>query len=289
MAKATSQTQNDQLPATTNPSALATQDDLPDFAADAGQGMEEADSDSYAIPFLVVLQKGSPQVDEASGAAIEGAKSGMIYDNVSGRLFDGKKGVLLVPCHYRRVFLRWGPRGTAGGKFRGELKPEQVAQMRLQGTIKELENRLYVPNPDGSVSDKTCDRIADVRNHYVLLVDEETGAWTSALLSLGSTQIKKSKSLMTLIDGVKVPGNPNLVASSYASVVRMTTLPEQNEKGTWHGVKFERVGWNQRKELYAAGKAFHEAVKRGAVEAKYEETDDVSGGGSNVPPDDNRI
>ena len=46
---------------------------LMDFAADAGAGMEGAGQESFAIPFLSVLQKGSPQVDEASGAALEGA------------------------------------------------------------------------------------------------------------------------------------------------------------------------------------------------------------------------
>ncbi len=82
------------------------------FESDAGSGMEGTDSESFAIPFLMVLQKGSPQVDEAAGEAIEGAKAGMLFENVTSRMFDGKVGVNIVPCAYRRVFLRWGPRGT---------------------------------------------------------------------------------------------------------------------------------------------------------------------------------
>src|SRR5690349_5330031 len=88
-------------PATTLP-AVATM-----FAADAGAGMEGASVESFAIPFLNVLQKGSPQVDEASGVAIDGAKAGMLYENISGQLIDGKTGLTIVPCAYRRVFLHW--------------------------------------------------------------------------------------------------------------------------------------------------------------------------------------
>ena len=86
MAKANSKTEKE-VALVTN-SALAIPEDM--FAADAGSGMEGATSESFAIPFLSVLQKGSPQVDEASGAAIEGAKAGMLWDNVAGRMFDGK-------------------------------------------------------------------------------------------------------------------------------------------------------------------------------------------------------
>jgi hypothetical protein len=74
------------------------------FLDDAGGGMEEATADSFAIPFLAVLQKGSPQVDEASGQQIKGAKQGMIFETVTKSLFDGNKGVELVQAHYKRVF-----------------------------------------------------------------------------------------------------------------------------------------------------------------------------------------
>ena len=72
------------LPATAANTAVATMD-MSMFAEDAGAGMEGATAESFAIPFLGVLQKGSPQVDEASGVAIEGAKAGMLFENEIGR------------------------------------------------------------------------------------------------------------------------------------------------------------------------------------------------------------
>jgi hypothetical protein len=271
MATANKPTEKVNLPAEVPRAALATlAEDA--FAADAGAGMEGATSESFAIPFLGVLQKGSPQVDEADGAFVEGAKAGLFFENVTGRLYDGKTGVLLVPCAYRRTFLRWGARGEPGAGFKGEIAPEEVAQMRAEGKIVDLDGRLFVPLPDGTVNDKKCDSVRDTRNHYVLLIDEQTGAWTQALVSLVSTQIKKSKMLMSALASVKLVGAAGTYTPpTFANLVRCHSVPESNDKGTWHGVKFELAGRVDRTEVYAAAKAFHASVAKGVVEAKYED------------------
>ena len=255
-----------------------------DFAADAGAGMEGAGQESFAIPFLSVLQKGSPQVDEASGAAIDGAKAGMLFENVTGRMFSGKEGVVIVPCSYKREFLRWGARDNGGG-FKGAYSPEDVADMRAKGQIVELEGRLYAPEQDGSVSDKKSDRFNDTRNHYVLIMDQETGAWTEALLSLTSTQIKKSKMLMSALASVKLKNGAGQMFTppTFANFVRVTTVGESNDKGTWFGVKFELAGQVDRNEVYAAAKAFHANIAKGGVQVRYEEApEDASGAASSA-------
>lgn len=246
------------------------------FAEDSGAGMEGASAESFAIPFITVLQKGSPQVDEASGVAMEGAKAGMLYDNVYNALLDGKAGIDIVPCAYRRVFLRWGARGTEGGGFKGEMAPELVAEMRAAGKIVEVDGKLFVPMPDGTINEKKCDRISDTRNHYVLVLDAATGSWKEALLSLTSTQIRKSKMLMSMLAGVKLQGASGLFTPpTFANVVRLQTVGESNDKGTWFGVKFELNGTVTRQEVYAAAKAFHSSVAKGGVVAKYEDSSDA--------------
>lgn len=246
------------------------------FAEDSGAGMEGASAESFAIPFITVLQKGSPQVDEASGVAMEGAKAGMLYDNVYNALLDGKAGIDIVPCAYRRVFLRWGARGTEGGGFKGEMAPELVAEMRAAGKIVEVDGKLFVPMPDGTINEKKCDRISDTRNHYVLVLDAATGSWKEALLSLTSTQIRKSKMLMSMLAGVKLQGASGLFTPpTFANIVRLQTVGESNDKGTWFGVKFELNGTVARQEVYAAAKAFHSSVAKGGVVAKYEDSADA--------------
>lgn len=241
------------------------------FAADAGHGMETADAESFAIPFLAVLQKMSPQVDEDSPTRIEGAKAGMFFDNVSNKLMDGKVGIDIVPCAFRRVFIRWGAKSLGEG-FKGELTVEEVERIRAAGEVKELDGKLYFPMPDGSINPDKSDRLSDTRNHYVLVVDPETGAYKEALLSLSSTQIKKSKQLMAALASVRIKtANGQMVQpATYANIVRVTTVPESNDKGTWHGVIFRPNGFVKTSDIYAAGKAFWEKVTSGAVQAKYE-------------------
>lgn len=258
--------------------ALATMnDDM--FAADAGSGMEGATSESFAIPFLSILQKGSPQVDEASGVAIDGAKAGMLFENVTGRMIPAiagqGAGVLVVPCAYKRQFLHWGPRSGAGAGFRGEVSAERLAQMRAAGQVVEVEGKLLVPLPDGNLNPKLCGRISDTRSHFVLIVDEETGAWTQALMSLSSTQIKKSKALMSMLAAVKVKGpNGLFTPPTFANMVRVNTVAEKNDEGTWYGWRFEIASRVNRSDLYAAAKAFHQSVAQGSVEVRY--TDDAA-------------
>jgi hypothetical protein len=243
-----------------------------DFASDAGAGMENAGQESFAIPFLSILQRGSPQVDEASGSAVEGARAGMFYENVTGRMISGKDGVVLVPCSYKREFLRWASRDNGGG-LKGVYTPEQVADMRAKGQVVEQDGRLYAPESDGSVNPNKSDRFNDTRNHYVLIIDQETGAWTEALLSLTSTQIKKSKMLMSALASVKLKNSSNQLFTppTFANLIHATTVGESNDKGTWFGVKFELAGQVDRSEVYAAAKAFHASIAKGGVQVKYED------------------
>lgn len=294
MAKATPATQSKTQPTTAaavREDAAVVVADQPSFESDAGQGMEGATAESFAIPFLGVLQSNSPQVDEASGTAIEGARAGMLYESVTGRLISGKPdaGAKFVPCAYRRVFLRWGPRGGEHAGFKGELSPEAVATLRARGDVVDVDGRLVFPDADGNIKRAKdgsilCDRLADTRNHYVLLLNEADGSWQQALLSLASTQIKKSKALMAAMASVKIKGASGMFTpATFANVVHATTLPESNDKGNWFGLRMELVGRVDRQELYAAAKAFRDSVVKGNVEVKYEEAEPAAPGGGGRP------
>ena len=242
-----------------------------DFSADVGAGMENADADSFAIPFLRVLQTNSPEVDASSGRAVEGAKAGMLYNSVTGDMYDGKKGCQFIPSAYQRRFLRWAPRGSSGQGFRGELLPEQVAELRGAGRIVDHEGRLYYPLDDGTVDRDRCDRIQDTRNHFGCVLDK-ADVPQKVLLSLTSTQIKKSKLLMALLAGQTREVHGQLVTPpTFLFRVRITTVPESNDQGSWFGVQFDLDGDVDNAAHYAAAREFHRTVSKGDVEVKYEE------------------
>jgi hypothetical protein len=228
------------------------------FEEDTGKGMANVDADSVAIPFLAVLQSNSPQCDPDSGEYNPDAKAGMFFNTVTKELFDGKVGIDIIPCEYRRTFLRWAPR-EAGGGFKGEFKVEEVVRMRERGQLVEMENRLYVPDDHGNVNPKVNHKVADTRVHYVLLLNPHTGVAQQAVLSLSSTQIKKSKQLISLLGNVlfeRADGS-KFNPATFANVVHLTTVPEIAGRVTDAAT-------------YAAAKQFHRLVGAGRAAVNFE-------------------
>ena len=63
-----------------------------------GTGLEEMTSDDLAIPFIRVLQAMSPQVNKRAPEYVDGAEVGMLFNTVTNSVYDGEKGVEIVPC-----------------------------------------------------------------------------------------------------------------------------------------------------------------------------------------------
>jgi len=247
-----------------------------DMSGDAGRGLEGTDKDSFAIPFLIVLQKGSPQVDEADPKFIKGAKPGMLMNTLNNETFDGKVGLILLPCYFQRRFLRWGPRGSESGGFKGELTAENAAELEQDNKVIRIDNQLYFPDDNGKVKEKKCDTLSDTRNHFCLLFDEDTGEIQQVLLSLTSTQIKKSKQLVSLLANVRVEQDGEKVSPpTWVNRVRLTTISEKNDQGTWHGVEVELDGFVEDQAVYDAGRDFNKVAKKGDVNVNYNTADEA--------------
>jgi len=237
------------------------------FGADLGAGMEGADKESFAIPFLRVIQSGSPQVKRTEAAYNPAAKEGMLINSVTGELIDGDAGLIIIPCAFQRRFIRWAGEGKPNkGAYLGEFLPEEVEAMKATGKVVEFDG---YPTIEG-------DDLTDTRSHYVLV--ETANGVTQALFPLTSTQIKKSKQLLSILSNIKVCVDGKLVTPpTWLNRIKVTTVPESNEKGSWMGVKFEPVGFVQDEEVYNAGKEFHDTVTAGAVKVAYASTEGEPG------------
>lgn len=217
---------------------------------DAGKGLEGADKDSFAIPFLVVLQTKSPQVEDE---LVHGAKAGMFFNTITNELFDSVK---VIPCGFQRKYIQWGLREDGGG-FKGIHNPIDVDSGMLE-THTDDKGRLRLGD----------DQLKDTRIHY-LMVQSSSGAWQPAVLSLASTQIKKSKRFMSLIQGVEFKddaGKP-FTPPSYANLYDLETVKEKNDMGSWFGVEMikDRRIQDDEAELYVKCKSFSEQVSAGTV------------------------
>lgn len=237
-----------------------------DYDEDAGSGFEQADKDAYAIPFLSVLQAGSPQVKKSDGAYIKGAEEGSLFNSVTQEVVAGDVGVQVIPCYYTRRFVRWGARELGGG-FKAEYTPDDP----IVSTASTIDGRSYFADDKSEINPKTSDVLVDTRNHYVLIAKAD-GSFTPAVVSMTSSQLKKSRQWMSKMDGLKFTGKDGQVKTKpmFSHLYTLTTVPESNDAGSWFGYKItlgEEVSAVS-PALYAAAKAFQKSITAGEVKVQ---------------------
>ncbi len=238
-----------------------------DFSQDAGGGMEGVDKASFAIPFITLLQGLSPQCEPVKDGGVEGAQAGKFINTITNELYEE---VFVIPCAYNRRFLRWAPRNTGGG-YKGEYSPIDVETGKLQG-LSIVDGTYMMDVPAGAPTRDAqgaplFDYLADTRNHFCL-VKTSTGRWIQALISLGSSQIKKSKRWMSRIQGIEMVdanGKP-FTPPSFSHIYKIASEKEENAKGKWYGIVVDVVGPVDSADTYAAAKKFNQSVNTGAVE-----------------------
>jgi hypothetical protein len=239
------------------------------MAADSGSGMEGTDKDSFAIPFIRVLQDGSPQCP-GKAQALKGAKPGMLYNTVSQELVPGESGIIFIPCAFQRRFIEWGPRGTPESGFKGEWLPEDVEEKLKAGEFikSESDGKIYV---GPGTNPKKDNHVEDTRSHFGLVLTESGPV--QALFPLASTQIKKSKQLMGILSALRIAGK---APPTWMSKIRITVPQQQesNDKGSWYGIRVEHAGLIDDEALYEMGRNFHDVIVAGAMKVDYRGMDD---------------
>ena len=231
------------------------------FEQDAGMGLENMGQDDLALPFLKVLSRSSDEVEE-----LEGAKAGDIFNSISNVSYDGKKGVRVIPCAYQRRFLEWTPRGVGSRAPVSIYTPEDVLPAVERGD----DNRDYVVGGQGSYLEET-------HQHFVLLIDED-GSFLTALISMKSTQLKKSRRWNSTIAQRTLMGkNGPFQPPRFSHIYRLKTVAENNARGNWHGWDISLEGVVEDGNMYAQAKTFAESISRGEVEVKHMNEGDDAG------------
>lgn len=236
--------------------ALVTASTMDALVALSGVGFEGATAADYALPFLRVLQKMSPEVDEADEKHVPGAKPGMLMDSVTQELFDGTAGISVIAVSFQKSYNLWVPR-NAGGGYKGYGNTQQEAAEM----VKQLEKNGF---------DKPLD-IVDTANHY-LLAELPNGERRAFVLSCTSTKLKASRTWMSVMARVVVNKVP---MPSFSKTYLLQTVPQKNDKGTFFNFKATpNEGWVNEEQLDAA-KAFHSQVKSGLKGADFSQAEEI--------------
>lgn len=235
------------------------------FEQDAGMGLENMGQDDLALPFLKVLSRQDPTLDD-----LENAKPGDIYNTVSGDVHAGKTGIKVVPCAYQRRFVEWAPRGSGSGAPLNIYTPEDQRPRTERGD----DNKDYVVGGNGSYLEET-------HQHFVLILEED-GSITTALIAMKSTQLKKSRKWNSMVAQRTIMGkNGPFTPPRFSHVYRLKTISEENSKGSWHGWEISVEGVVDNPTVYKQAKDFAESILRGDVEVKH--SDDAAASNNDAP------
>ena len=230
-------------------SAVQVSDLDSEMELDAGAGSEGVTPSDFAIPFLMMLQSGSPQCKKGDPARIEGAQEGHIMDTVTNVLYEE---VRVIPCAYKRQLNKWVPRDDGGG-FRGVVPWNEslAAEARQEGYRTE----------DGYI-------LKDTAQWFVLYEDEEN-EWRPAVIGLSSTQLTKSRKWMSLIRSIKKTGKHGVYNPPMFSHIFLASSKQQsNDKGSWSVFDFTIDDEIKDIELYRTAKLFYESVVGGGVKVQ---------------------
>ena len=230
------------------------------FEQDQDMGNENVGQEDLATPFLKII---SGQDDDIMNEN-ENAKKGDIYNTVSKEIFKGKDGIRVIPCSYQVRFIQWAPRGNGTGAPVAIYLPNEK---RPETQRDENTNQDKVVGADG-------DYIEETHQHFVLLLKDD-GAAEPALITMKSTQRKKSKKWNTLIKSIVLPSaNGAFSPPRFSHIYKLTTVPEKNDKGSWHGWEMAKDSMVTDESVYNRAKAFAQSIKAGEVPVKHQADND---------------
>ena len=227
------------------------------FEDDAAKGLGAIGQEDLALPFLKILGQLSPEVNKRDGKYVEGAEPGMIFNSVSGDLYDGVKGIDVIPCFYKLEYIEWKDRGEGPGA------PVAIYDSSSDIMSKTKADASYKDRlPNGNYIEKTA-------SHFVIITGDSP---STALISMKSTQLKISRKWNSMMSGIKLKGKNGLYTpASFSHIYKLKTTQMSNDKGTWFGWEVSKVGPITDASIYQQAKTFSDSISKGAVKAKHGE------------------
>ena len=227
------------------------------FEEDAAKGLGAIGQEDLALPFLKILGQLSPEVNKRDGKYVEGAEPGMIFNSVSGELYDGVKGIDVIPCYYKLEYIEWKDRGEGLG-----------APIAIYDSSSDIMSKT---KPDANYKDRlpNGNYIEKTASHFVIVSGDSP---STALISMKSTQLKISRKWNSMMSGIKMKGAIGMFTpASFSHIYKLKTTQMSNDKGTWFGWEVSKVGPVTDKGLYDPAKSFSENISKGSVKAKHGE------------------
>ena len=222
------------------------------FEADAQMGFENMKSDTnLAPPILKILQNGSAEAQKRNDKYVEGAEPGMFLNTVTKQLYDGDKGIQVIPCHYKLEYQEWADYGTGSGR------PEMI----YPDTSDILDKT--TKGPDGKDRLQNGNYILTVGQHFVIIKGDK-GSET-AMISMSSSQGKISRKWNSMMKSISLDGkNGPYTPPSFSHIYKLSSVLNTGKGNQWYGYNVEKVGMLEDANMYERAKKFYEGIKNKA-------------------------
>ena len=218
-----------------------------DFVADSGMGLENIDKRDLALPFLKLLQSGSDETKKKHAKYVEGAQAGMFYNTVTKKLYDGEKGIEVIPVFYKMTYPEWAPFERREGR---PISNDRGASVMAETSQNDKNKDLL----------KNGNEIIKTANHFVIINGERP---EKALMTMKSTQLKVSRGWNSLIENqfeIDPKTNKSVPAPMFSRVFKLNSV-ENSGSFTWHGYTISMLRKVDDAGIYQMARDFHNSLK----------------------------
>ena len=218
------------------------------FRDDANKGFENVRQDSLALPILKLLQNGSGEAQKRNQNYVEGAEPGMFLNTVTKKLYDGDKGINVIPCYHKTEYQEWAEFGTGSGR------PENIYPADSDILSKTTKDGARDRLPNGNY-------ILNVHQNFVLIVGDD-GHAESALISMSASQGKVAKKWLSLqMSQTMSDDQGTFTPASFAFAYKLTSVLNSGKGNQWYGYNVVTAGAVKNADLYKRAKQFHDSLE----------------------------
>lgn len=191
--------------------------DYTDLEQYAGQGLGDLDSGDRSVPFLKVLEKGSPEIE-----TVDGARAGMLIDTSNGRLYES---VRFVPACREHAFVEWVPVDSGGGLVASYGMDEDISR--------------WAKGQRGKIKLRNGNDLVETFYLFGILLPEEGDDEAEpkpVVVAFTSTRIKTYKSIVNRSDSIMLMGasGRKFKAPWFCHVWRIGTQKKVDGAQSWY-------------------------------------------------------
>lgn len=262
------------VPPTSVPVPAVVADDY-DFGDDAGAGTEGLRMSEQLTPFIGIFQGLSPQINPSKAEYLPEARLGAMWNNATGAVYDGARGIEIMAAWREAVYTEWVPRddieypeatlangqvvrarvikgGGGQGGFRGSHSPDEpIVKQAIQRAI-NLYGAKARFRPIPFYNNETKEEVVLIEGFNLGIIygapDLNESTARRAMIAFTSTKIGVYTRWLAAATDIKYP-NPRWEPGSnsqpqfispplWAHRWRLTSVPQTNKKGDFFNFKF---------------------------------------------------